>query len=175
VLDWVPLGPTYTLTGELPDGPTGPHTVFGPNMAIRGDVFARGTRFDTTIGPRGDGPTYAMGSETELVRRLVGHGHRAWLVAAARVEHFIRRHQLDRGWILGRAIRFGRGQYRLAPEGRGPRWAGVPRWMARDLARRMLTVATRAVTLDAGKLFQARWDLGYRWGQILEARTMGAP
>lgn len=171
VLDWVPLGPTFTLTGELPEGPTGPHTVFGPNMAIRGDVFSRGTRFDATIGPRG--PSYAMGSETELIRRLLREGHRAWHAAGARVEHFIRRHQLTRSWILGRAVRFGRGQYHLEPETGGPRWAGVPRWMARDLVRQVLTVAARAMTVDARRLFQAQWDLRYRWGQIIEARTLG--
>lgn len=170
ILDWVPLGPVYTLTGDLPDGPTTPHTVFGPNMAVRCDVFQQGVRFDQGIGPRAG--SYAMGSETELVRRLSAAGHRAWHVAAARVEHFIRAEQLDRAWILRRAVNFGRGQYRLDPAPPGPRWAGVPRWLCGEVVRRAWRVARWSAAANPRERFRAQWDLAFSWGQMLEARGL---
>jgi glycosyltransferase involved in cell wall biosynthesis len=169
VLDWVPVAPTFTLTGELPDGPTTAHTVFGPNMAVRQSVFAAGARFDQGIGPRG--VSYAMGSETELVRRLMADGHQSWHVAAARVEHFIRAEQLELVWILRRAVSFGRGQYRMDPDRSAPRWAGVPRWLVGELGRQGLALAGRTVAGDAKGAFRARWELAFRWGQLLEARA----
>ncbi|HKV70104.1 MAG TPA: glycosyltransferase [Gemmatimonadales bacterium] len=170
VLDDVPLGPAFTLTGDLPEGPTTAHTVFGPNMAVRSAVFAAGTRFDTRIGPRGT--DYAMGSETELVRRLLASGHQAWHVPAAQVEHFIRTGQLDPEWIVRRAVRFGRGQYRLDPDAASPRWAGAPRWMWKDLIVKGLRAAGRSLRSDRRGFVRARWELAYRWGQVVEARAL---
>ena len=93
---WVELGPVYTLTDpSLKEGPIEAALLFGPNMAIRSEVFQLGTRLDPSIGPRGS--NYPMGSETELVLRLSRHGHKAWHVHGARVEHFIRQGQLERG------------------------------------------------------------------------------
>ena len=42
VLDWVPLGPVFTLTPpSLPEGPMEPNLVFGPNMAVRTKSFRK--------------------------------------------------------------------------------------------------------------------------------------
>ncbi|MGH9201972.1 MAG: glycosyltransferase, partial [Vicinamibacterales bacterium] len=38
---WVPLGVVFSASDpSVPEGPTGAHNVFGPNMAIRAKVFA---------------------------------------------------------------------------------------------------------------------------------------
>jgi L-malate glycosyltransferase len=173
-LRWVPPGPTFTLTpASLGDGPTGPHNVFGPNMAIRAKVFEEGYRFDPAIGPRAG--HYAMGSETEFVRRLVRQGHGAWHVRGAVVEHFVREAQMTPAWVRARAVRFGRGQFRLArADGAqaAPSWLGVPRYLIRGMCAQALRMARARVGMDEEQFFHSQWELHYLWGQAVEARVM---
>jgi hypothetical protein len=140
---------------------------------LRYSVLVDGMRFDASIGPRGI--SYAMGSETELVRRLLRSGHQAWHVRDAVVEHFIRREQMDKAWVLNRAIRFGRGQYRLAMTDGGrtrvKTWWGTPRHLIRQLAQEYVAILAAASSGDARRLFRARWDLNYVRGAIIEARS----
>ena len=176
ILTWVPLGPVFTLTNPaIADGPTGSQNIYGPNMAIRTEVLAANQGFDPTIGPRGR--DYAMGSETELVRRLLRRGYTAWYTRGAVVEHFIRAAQMRRSWILERAILFGRGQYRLArgedrarPEPHA--WGGVPRYLIREMLEHALSAVAGAISFNARRVFQARWRFNYVRGQALEARTL---
>ena len=95
-----------------PSGPCGFADIFGPNMAVRAAVFADGTRFAEHVGPDGSKPLYAMGSETELLRRLEAAGHRGWFEAGARVRHIVRPEQMEERWILDRAYRYGVGEGR---------------------------------------------------------------
>jgi len=178
----VPAGPTFTLTdAALADGPTGAHNVFGPNMAVRASVFESGARFDVSIGPRGS--SYPMGSETEFVRRLLQQGHRAWYVAEAVVEHFIRKSQMNVSWILQRAVRYGRGQYRLARAARpvhDRQWRGVPRYLYRQKMSQYWLALKAACLFERDALFRARWNLKFINGEIIEARLVhgeaaGAP
>jgi L-malate glycosyltransferase len=176
LLRWVPPGPAYSLTPpSLTEGPTGPHNVLGPNMAVRAAVFAGATRFDTSIGPRGG--SYAMGSETEFVRRLVRQGHAVWHVADAVVEHFVRRTQMRREWVWGRALRFGRGQFRLAhahAPSTAVSWFGVPRYLLRAMVGQATRMLLAFASRNEEKLFLARWELNYLRGQVTEARVLRA-
>jgi glycosyltransferase involved in cell wall biosynthesis len=171
LLTRVPVGPTFALTeASVTEGPTGAHNVFGPNMAVRASIFEGGARFSTSIGPRGR--DYAMGSETEFVRRLLRQGHQAWHVRDAIVEHFIRKTQMSQRWILGRAVRFGRGQYRLSLVGQPSQtksWRGVPRYLYRQLADEVALALKAACGFDGEALFHARWNLNYIRGQMIEA------
>jgi L-malate glycosyltransferase len=174
LLDWVPRGPVFTLTtASLPDGPTDFSNVFGPNMAVRTAVFAAGYRFDASIGPRGK--AYAMGSETELLQRLVNHGHKVWHVAGAVVEHFIRASQMNVAWIRGRAVRFGRGEFRLAQAQAAARvtsWWGVPRYLLRRMVEQSVRMLGAYVSFDRRGMFLARWEFNRLWGAAVEARVM---
>lgn len=172
LLRCVPLDVTYSLTDTgRADGPVEPGLVFGPNMAIRSRVFARGFRFDPTIGP--NRRTYAMGSETELTKRLARSGSASWHCGAAVVEHIVRPHQMRRRWVLRRAVRFGRGQWRtnLAPQApTAPRLFGVPRYMMFLLARQAgRAFAAQCLRSDV-VAFRERWELSYMFGVALEAR-----
>ena len=119
-----------------------------------------------------------MGSETELVRRLIRQGHLAWHVPAATVRHVIRDYQTKESWILRRAIRFGRGQYRML-QGEGPlncaRSMGIPRYLFRKMLVHGLHIAKAYSTLNRRGVFEARWDFNYTLGQVLEARLMRRP
>jgi glycosyltransferase involved in cell wall biosynthesis len=171
ILKWVPLGPVFTVTPmSLDDGPMDHNLVFGPNMMVRAQVFDEGFRFDSTIGPQGT--SYAMGSETELVRRLAKHGYTAWHVPTAQVEHLIREFQMQKSWVLRRAIRFGRGAYRMRQmEGliNMPTWIGVPRYLFREMMRQSALLAKGVLTLRGERAFRARWELNVVRGEIIEA------
>jgi len=174
IREWVPLDVVFGLTNpELSGGPTAPGRVFGGNMAVRADVFRRGFRFDVSIGPRG--ANYAQGSEAEFVRRLGQQSYTAWHVHNAEVEHFIRQFQMQKSWILGRAIRFGRGQYRLNHATHSistVRWFGAPRYLFRQLLEQTATMLKYMLCFDQERFFHARWMLNYYRGYIIEARNL---
>ena len=154
--------------GPVTDG------IFGPNMAIRTAVFEDGIRFDVLIGPRG--PAYAMGSETELIQRLLRQGHNAWHIQGAVVEHFIRDYQLKKPWVLSRAIRLGRGEYRLSQSDGFPAgvqyWMGVPRFLFRAIVERGILLVLAWISLNEKRRFCARWEFNYQLGKIIEARIL---
>ena len=174
VLEWVLHGPVFALTPpNTAAGPTERHNIFGPNMMVRTTLFTKGLRFDTRIGPRGE--HYAMGSETEFVARVLRAGGTAWFVPDAVVEHFIPRQHLDRRWIIGRAYRFGRGQYRLTAgevPARAARWWGAPRYLYREMLGSALSAAAGFATGDAGRRFRALWALNVARGRAFEASVM---
>jgi L-malate glycosyltransferase len=162
-------GPVYTITDPLlMDGPVAPELIFGPNMAIRTSVFRAGMRFDSCIGPRGS--SYPMGSETELLLRLNRQGHKGWHVRKAVVEHLVREEQLEKAWILQRAIRFGRGQYRLSPPPKS--WIGIPRHLFRDIPKEGLHLAATWLAFRKEELFRSRWRFNYLLGLAIEARNI---
>ena len=168
-----PTGLTFGLTAaDLADGPVFPGLVWGANMAIRQAIFAAGYRYDTSIGPNGG--AYAMGSETELTRRLALAGHAAWFCPHARVAHHIRKHQLELAYVLDKAQRFGRGQYRQDRPGTFPELLGVPRWMLARLAREAAGYLRARLLGDADALFRHRWEIAYLRGYLFEAR-LGRP
>jgi glycosyltransferase involved in cell wall biosynthesis len=168
-IQYVDLGPVYTLTGpSWQEGPLAHGLVFGPNMAIRASVFHAGQRFDVSIGPSGS--NYAMGSETEFVLRLARQGHNAWHVRGAVVEHFIRQEQLKKAWVLERAIRYGRGQFRLLPS--VELCMGVPRSLFREFPKEMLLMAAAWAFLGQEALFRSRWRFNMLRGSAIEARKL---
>ena len=171
--DWITWigdqGPVYTLTDpSLAEGPVAAHLVFGPNMAIRSNIFESGIRFDCNIGP--SGTDYPMGSETELVVRLCRAGHKAWYTKTSAVEHFIRKEQMTQEWVLLRAIRWGRGRFRISP---GQKLLfGVPRFLFRDLPKELALMAVARISFKQDSLFQARWRFNTLRGMAIEARKM---
>ncbi len=176
VMNWVPTEPVFTLTPpSLREGPIDHHFVVGPNMAVRSSVFDEGFRFDPTIGPQG--ANYAMGSETEFVKRLAHHGFTAWHAPDTGVEHFIRDYQLTSSWILRRAIRFGRGLYRIGLMEGPPdiaTWLGIPRHLFRDIVVQTAQLLKGFLTFNRETIFRARWELNVVRGQIIEAYSTRA-
>jgi glycosyltransferase involved in cell wall biosynthesis len=173
ILNWVPLDCTFTVSDpELREGPIAYFHVFGPNMAIRREVFDAGYRFSVKIGPCGK--SYPMGSETEFVRRLVHAGLRCWYSPNPVVEHIIDPDHLERAWILRRAMLFGRGNIRLNLKNNqnDQSWFGVPQYLIIQLLKRSFRVLYSVVTGDQREVFQARWDLSFCKGQVLEARQL---
>jgi L-malate glycosyltransferase len=166
---WVPAGPTFAISDPAwKEGPVDAGCLFGPNMAIRADVFRSGIRFDPSIGPQGT--NYRMGSETELLMRLSQQGHKAWYVQAAVVEHCIRDFQMEQSWVWKRALRFGRGQYYLRRDAI-PCWFGLPFRLLPRVIQRGLRIAKARTGFREHELVLARWEFNYLMGHVLEARN----
>ena len=174
ILRQVPLGPVFAATDpSWKEGPIAPQFVFGTNMALRAEVFQRGYRFNTEIGPRGR--NYSMGSETELTLKLAKAGLRAWHCPQAVVEHIVRKPQLTREWILLRARNFGRGQYRLGLRlGQKSRKfrLGFPKWLIRPIVGEGMRAGYARLMRDPEKCFQHLWNFNYLLGQATEARAL---
>jgi glycosyltransferase involved in cell wall biosynthesis len=170
ILKVVPLSSTFTILPPLDEGPIQPTRVFGPNMAIRAEIFEKGYRFEDTIGP--DGTQYPMGSESELTRRLARAGYKAWHCQGAVVEHIIRPSQMTQDWMLERAIRYGRGQYRLRRDVQAQKSAsvaGIPVRLLLQLVRQSLRVGHAELRRDTSATFKQRWTLNYLIGHAREA------
>jgi len=149
---------------------------FGPNYAIRRAVMP-GLRFDESIGPTA-GAAYAMGSETELLYRLMKrHGVGGVYVPAASVHHVVQAAQLSATSLLRRSFRSGRGAVRLGWDRRvvraGRQILGAPRYLWRMTAEAGVRYALR---LPAGR--RASLSAGLRFAYLLgclhERRSRGA-
>jgi L-malate glycosyltransferase len=175
LLEWVPLSPTFAILHPAEEGPINPGLIFGPNMAIRADVFQKGFRFDETIGPRGF--KYDMGDETEFNLRLSKAGYKAWHCSKAIVHHIIRSNQMTEAWVLNRAISFGRAQFRReskeSPAARAS-LLGIPWSLLLQIWAQNIRVRRARLSGNAKKVFQEGWQLKYLMGRASQAREMYA-
>jgi hypothetical protein len=173
-IQWLELGPVYSITSPLlEEGPIQSFSVYGPNMAVRTGIFQSGMRFEPSIGPRGS--SYAMGSETEFTLRLEQRGHKAWHARDAVVEHFIRKAQMKKAWVMQRAIRYGRGQYRLHyAEEIEPRrrLMSMPGCLIRKIYEEGLLMTKAWVSSRQEDFFRSRWRLNFLRGKAIEARNL---
>jgi len=174
ILAWVQLVPVFSITDpSWEEGPVSPGFVFGNNMAIRAEIFQAGYRFNVKIGPRGR--SYAMGSETELTVRLDKAGFKAWHCKQAVVEHVVRKFQMNRAWILGRAVRFGRSKYRLWIQYENvnrKKYLGIPRYLIKEIVKKGLDVGHAKLRGGPAELFEKHWIFNYLLGQAIEARLI---
>lgn len=168
----VNMGATFAITPDgCKEGPIAAAQIWGPNMAVRRQVFAQGHRFNEGIGPQAG--QYIMGSEVEFTCRLERLGHKAWFVPDAVVGHIIRPHQVDRAWIIQRAYRLGRHMYhqesaQIAVQ--GGLLLGSPRWKYRRLLTEYLRAAAGWIKRDFDTKFCADWEISFLHGYLSEGR-----
>lgn len=173
LLQNIPLGLMYGLTSsERAAGVIHPGLAWGANMALRASLLWPARRFDHRLGPCGT--HYAMGSETELTRRLARLGHQVWFCPQAQVAHHIRRSQLSLAYLLAKAQRAGRGQYLQDQPGLYPEWRRVPRWLWRRYLQTGWACLRAAVLRQRQELIRQRWDLAFLHGYVQQAR-LGRP
>ena len=185
LFDGVPLAWTYTVSDpSLTEGAIGGRQIFGPNMAVRASIFDAGHRFDPSIGPNGS-RSYAMGSETEFVLRVMGNGVSAWYLPNAIVDHYVRARQMRRSWIIGRMMRAGRCDCRIyleypaacqwywgfrRPPNLTHRCFGIPLTLVYQLVRRAAVVLLAVPRFRKKNVFRSIWILSYLYGFAFEAR-----
>ncbi|MBI1403127.1 MAG: glycosyltransferase [Porphyrobacter sp.] len=142
------------------EGPIAPRMIFGPNMAVRGDIIRAGFRFDETIGPSSADSDYPMGSETEFCVRVAREAEvAAWFARDPEVGHIVRPHQAGEAFILARAHRHGKG---VAQMERGAR-PGKPPGLRTRLRRAFFTLAAHSGRPAAR--WNAAWMDGYLAGR----------
>lgn len=173
IIEHVPLGVAYALTPEhLTEGPVSPGLVWGGNMAVRGEIFRAGFRFDEAIGPTGSG-NYVSGGEVDFTWRLAREGHKCWHCKGAIVQHIIGRHQFDGKWLLRRAYRFGRDvcnqQSKAGRTAHAAKLFGVPRWMIRRSIERYLRYRMDVMAGCRYRNFSGAWEAYYLSGYISQA------
>jgi glucosyl-dolichyl phosphate glucuronosyltransferase len=172
----VDLGMMYAITSRE-TGSVGGSFLWGPNMAVRGELLSAGHRFEESVGPDGTS-SYAMGSDTEFTVRLERAGFRAWFVGDAVVRHIIRPEQVTEEWLIQRGFRHGRGICRCSPpfELNGRRVFGLPA----ALALRLVVYGGTAVLarhLPASRLrfrllYRERWLRGVAH-HVLTSQALG--
>ena len=171
---WADKGAAFAITDTAwQDGPISANCIWGPNMALRSELLRSGVCFDTSIGPKG--AHYAQGGDTEMTRRLESLGYHAWHVRGAVVEHFIRKEQMDKSWVLRRAIRHGRGEFRLCQTDElvsGKQLLGSPRYLYRKLYREARDMTMSWLMRRQADQFQSHWRFNFVRGQIQEARAL---
>lgn len=166
------LRPWYTITDPTwQEGPIQPHRVYGPNMALRAQVFEAGHRFDPTRGPSGS--RYQQGDETEFLERVARAGFQSWHCKSAVVAHIIRKNQATKKWLLRRAVPTGRAEFRREFEGRElpPMLFGVPRYLIREVLIQSVRLGWTAITRD-GDFMRERWSLNFLRGKALGGRDL---
>lgn len=115
---------------ENEEGEFHPWMVFGPNWAMRSDLFRMGFFFRTDLGP---GTELIVGEETELAYRL----HKAGMVLAyipqSLVYHQIRPEQLTVQWLYERVFKSGQSWALNGGLPNVPLLFGVPRYLYKSV------------------------------------------
>ncbi len=157
--------PEIYAVNERPEGEIPPGAIFGPNMAVSGELIRAGFRFNEAIGPSSADPAYPMGSETEFCVRVAREaGVRCWFAPEPAVQHIIRPNQATEAFILARAYRHGRGcATKDGPVGTGPAHAIKARLLIARFTIGGLLGRTEA-------RWNAAWHKGFRAG-LHDARS----
>jgi len=91
------------------------------------------------------------------------------------VEHFIQASQLSKAWVGKRAIRFGRGQYRLLDlrETSSPRLLmGIPRRLFREIPKEGFRMAVAWISSQEETFIRRFWNFNFLLGKAIEARNL---
>jgi len=143
--------------------------IWGANMAVRKSVFDSGITFDPNIGP--NGTDYAMGSESEFLRRADQHNHKAAFIPSCKVKHIILPEQLEEDWLLKRAYRNGRGKAAATDFRRHNLVFGVPRYVYRKAFFSFVAANTFGHFCSKKKSFAIKKDVQEKLGFIAECKS----
>lgn len=150
-------------TGEISAG-----DIWGPNMMLRNSIIKKGHLFDTIVGP--DGSTiYAMGSESELTKRLESIGYKCFHINNSIVHHIIPERFMSKKMMFQRAQRYGRSQFMLdnchqKHSGNVVTLFGVPRYMIKEIIISLLLGFLGLMSRDLKHNFRRWWKANYLIG-----------
>lgn len=170
VLEGVSIGNAFAIHEDtLPDGEIDPGKIWGPNMAVRHQIFKEGNRFDKNIGPTG--ANYIPGSEASFNLRLAQQGYRFYFDNSNAVKHQIRPEQLTKKWLKGRAYRLGRGQVhwaRISNDPEVPKIGIFPRWYFHYLIHHCLLWLWSTITFNPVGQMASLWHTQIARGMFSE-------
>ncbi|MEC8965463.1 MAG: glycosyltransferase [Pseudomonadota bacterium] len=171
LLEAIPVHVAFALTAESEKtGPIKAGKIYGPNMAVRKEVFTQGLRFNEMIGP--SGKNYIMGSETDFLQRAEQEGHKAYFSLSSTVQHIIRPWQYEKKWLKNRAFKFGRAivhdQKRHKNLAEHSLFFGYPRWGLPKLVELYFQVCLACLRNDSFKKYQKNWEYNMNKGFLSE-------
>ena len=111
-----------------------------------------------------------MGGETELLKRVQQHGHKAVYLPDCVVRHQIRSEQLTLAWLRNRALRSGRGSW-FNYNDYSVTLAGVPRFLIRRVFTNFVQWILSFLTFSRRRVTVAMMDFYFNLGRILQARV----
>jgi glycosyltransferase involved in cell wall biosynthesis len=155
---------------KIEEGQYDPGKVWGPAMIIRREIFDKGYRFNTTIGPKGRN-NYIIGDEVEFTKRLAKDGYRSIYLPKVSVRHQIREEQLAPKWIYQRAFILGRTEaYEENLEVSNLLW-GAPRYLYRLLIIASLKwLHSRLFSNDSNKKINSGVRYWHLYGKFCQSR-----
>ena len=176
ILDEVPLAQAFSITEKDRErGPIKAGRLYGPNMAVRREVFHDGLRFDERIGPNGR-RTYAMGDETDFLTRAESAGFAAFFEPDIVVRHKVTDAQLGLPWLERRAIIAGRTLVQASLRRRGslPEHAatfGFPHWALRKYLVAELKALPHRLRPSKPGAYARVWESAFLRGYLAEHRA----
>lgn len=167
----IPCSMAYALTSDLDykNGVISHEKLYGPNMAVKKEVFESGHLFDESVGPNSSESAYRMGSETEFLLRCKKHGYDAVYSSDCVVHHIIRPWQLKANWLYNRAFRGGLSTFAKAYEEDKEKLQkvatilGYPRWCIVKKIKICSLLLLNKVTfrkLKTSCYYKSIWKLG---------------
>jgi len=166
----------YAITNpDWKEGPIDPLWVYGPNMAVRSEVFKAGNKFDVSLGPRGS--KYQQGDETEFLQRIGRSGFHCWHCKDMVVAHIIRKHQMTKQWLLRRAVSIGQAEFKRDFGEFGERQLpaplfGVARYLIRELAIQAFRVGGSLLAFNQDQILKERFHFNSLIGSALGSREL---
>ncbi len=114
----------------------------GPNCWFRRSIFDGGLRYNSDIGPKGNGRI--SGSELSLFETLIKQGEKIVYSPNAIVQHRIQLHQTKVAYLLKRAYASGRGWVRIKkPIPYGVLICGIPRYYFKEILEKSASFLIR--------------------------------
>ena len=163
----------YSAT--TPDRAEGPMSgdameVFGPNMAVRTEVIAKGVRFDRRFMA---GSSALLGDETDFVDRAVERGFQVCFAPTTCVRHIVNSRQVSWRWMLRRFYRHGRTMRAIEmqkhPSG-PPELLGVPRYLIKRTCLRVAMLPLVALRCEPLRTMSHLRLIAYDLGAAKQSR-----
>jgi glycosyltransferase involved in cell wall biosynthesis len=178
LIESIPVEMAYALTSnEYQTGEIDATRLFGPNMAVRKDIFDAGFSFSEDIGPASDNKNYVTGSETEFLKRCQKAGYRAYFDSNCIVHHIIRPWQMTQSWLNNRAFKGGKSVIEMQiGSGNIPAYVytvfGYPRWCIIKVFKLRIKALLKTFfgVKNANELYKLYWDMHATRGYAYQYR-----
>jgi glycosyltransferase involved in cell wall biosynthesis len=167
ILNAIPQQVAFVVTDKINEGKCDCMKFFGPNFAIRKTTIDSVGYFDENIGPTIG--NYAMGSESSYLMRLKNLGYEGYFIENNDVQHIIRKNQMELNWLLGRALRYGKGQCQLEGNPNQKTLFGYPRWTIRKMLTNYLSAA---IAINKERKAKLLWESYIHAGYAIQFKNL---
>jgi glycosyltransferase involved in cell wall biosynthesis len=148
------------------DGPIDSGRVFGANMGFRLSALG-GMRFDTRLGHKHG--RFMAHEELAVIASLRAAGGTVVWVPGMRLQHYVDPSRMTVDYLARHYQDFARGKVRTTGVPSGPRIAGVPRWVIRQLVLRRLAYLAYSAVGNRPRALSALRDASLSLGTVKES------